>query len=63
MTLSNNHQELLTRLKRLHEIIRDKVVADCEPLAIESLSSIAREEESDTIYAVDRISEDVLWNS
>src|SRR6185369_7557930 len=60
MTLSNNHQELLARLKHLHEIIRDKVVADCERLAIESLSSIAREEEGDTIYAVDRISEELL---
>ena len=52
--------ELLEPLKRLHEIIRDKVVADCERLAIESLSSIAREEEGDTIYAVDRISEDLF---
>src|SRR6185436_1369749 len=60
MTLSNNHQELLARLKHLHEIIRDQVVADCERLAIESLSAIAREEEGDTIYAVDRISEDLL---
>jgi fructose-1,6-bisphosphatase/inositol monophosphatase family enzyme len=60
MTLSNDHQELLARLKRLHEIIRDKVVSDCERLAIESLSSIAREEEGDTIYAVDRISEELL---
>lgn len=59
-TISNNHHELLAPLKRLHEIIRDKVVADCERLAIESLSSIAREEEGDTIYAVDRISEDLL---
>jgi fructose-1,6-bisphosphatase/inositol monophosphatase family enzyme len=57
---SNNHHELLEPLRRLHEIIRDKVVADCESLAIETLSSIAREEEGDTIYAVDRISEDLL---
>ena len=60
MTVSNNHQELLAPLRRLHEIIRDKVVADCERLALESLSAIAREEEGDTIYAVDRISEDLL---
>ena len=60
MTLSNDHQELLARLKSLHEIIRNKVVADCERLAIESLSAIAREEEGDTIYAVDRISEELL---
>lgn len=59
-TLSNNHHELLAPLKRLHEIIRDKIVADCERLAIESLSSIAREQEGDTIYAIDRISEDLL---
>ena len=55
-----NVSSLLQPLKRLHEIIRDKVVTDCERLAIESLSSIAREEEGDTIYAVDRISEELL---
>ena len=55
-----NVSSLLQPLKRLHEIIRDKVVADCERLAIESLSSIAREEEGDTIYAIDRISEELL---
>src|SRR5580765_5245376 len=60
MELHNDHHELLEPLKRLHEIIRDKVVTDCERLAIESLSSIAREEEGDTIYAVDRISEELL---
>jgi len=60
MTLSNDHHELLARLKSLHEIIRNKVVADSERIAIESLSSIAREEEGDTIYAVDRISEELL---
>jgi fructose-1,6-bisphosphatase/inositol monophosphatase family enzyme len=53
-------RSLLQPLKRLHEIIRDQVVRDCESLAIESLSTIARDEEGDTIYAVDRISEDLL---
>jgi len=60
MTTTSNHRELLAPLKRLHEIIRDQVVADCERLAIESLSAIAREEEGDTIYAVDKISEELL---
>lgn len=32
----------------------------CERSAIESLASIAKEEEGDTIYAVDRVSEDLL---
>ncbi len=58
--LSKNHHDLLAPIRRLHEIIRDKVVADCERLAIESLSEIVLDEEGDTIYAIDRISEDLL---
>ncbi len=52
--------EFLPILKRLHEEIRDRVVAACEDSAIESLSDVAREEEGDTIYAVDRVSEELL---
>jgi len=51
---------LLESLKRLHEIIRHTVVDACERSAMETLAAVAREEEGDTIYAVDRISEDVL---
>ncbi|HWQ34290.1 MAG TPA: inositol monophosphatase [Blastocatellia bacterium] len=47
-------------LRRLHEMIRDAVVAACEESAIESLAAIAKEEEGDTIYAVDRVSEELL---
>jgi hypothetical protein len=47
-------------LRRLHSIIRDAVVKSFEQSAVEDLAAIAREEEGDTIYAVDRVSEDLL---
>jgi fructose-1,6-bisphosphatase/inositol monophosphatase family enzyme len=50
----------LPLLKTLHEQIRDHVVTACENSAIESLSAIAKEEEGDTIYQVDRVSEELL---
>lgn len=51
---------LLDAIRRLHEIIRHAVVEACEKSELESLSAVAREEEGDTIYAVDRVSEDLL---
>ncbi|MDQ3818070.1 MAG: inositol monophosphatase [Acidobacteriota bacterium] len=53
-------QHLLEPVRRLHEIIRGAVVESCEQEALESLSEVAREEEGDTIYAVDRVSEELL---
>jgi fructose-1,6-bisphosphatase/inositol monophosphatase family enzyme len=53
-------ESFLSPLKTLHERIRDAVVAACEKAALEDLSSVAKEEEGDTIYAVDKISEDLL---
>lgn len=53
-------EEFLPVIKILHEQIRDAVVEACEKSAIESLSEIAKEEEGDTIYAVDRVSEELL---
>ncbi len=52
--------ELLPFIRRLHERIRDAVLEACEHAAMEELARVAREEEGDTIYAVDRISEDPL---
>jgi fructose-1,6-bisphosphatase/inositol monophosphatase family enzyme len=51
---------LLAPLRRLHELIRGEVVAACERSAVEALAAVAREEEGDTIYAVDRVSEELL---
>jgi fructose-1,6-bisphosphatase/inositol monophosphatase family enzyme len=52
--------DLLTPIRKLHATIRDAVVEACERLALDDLSRIAADEEGDTIYAVDRISEEIL---
>ncbi len=58
---SDDALSLLAPLKRLHELIRDAVVEACEQSALETLAAIARDDdEGDTIYAVDRISEELL---
>lgn len=51
---------LLSQICLLHEQIRDAVVAACEQASLETLSEIAHESEGDTIYAIDRVSEEVL---
>lgn len=55
-----NVAEFLPVIKSLHEQIRNAVVEACEKSAVESLSRIAKEEEGDTIYAVDKVSEELL---
>ena len=52
--------DLLAPIRRLHEQIRDAVVAACERTAVSDLATVAREEEGDTIYAVDRVSEELI---
>jgi hypothetical protein len=52
--------QLLDPIRRLHEQIRDAVVSQCENVALDELSVIAQDEEGDTIYAVDRVSEELL---
>ena len=56
----SNPELLLPSLKHLHETIRQTVVDACERMSLESVASIAREEEGDTIYAVDYLTEDLL---
>jgi fructose-1,6-bisphosphatase/inositol monophosphatase family enzyme len=51
---------LLDPLRRLHEQIRAAVVGACERSAVEALAEVEREEEGDTIYAVDRVSEELI---
>ena len=55
-----NVHELLAAIRTLHDRIRDAVVDACEQSATEDLASIAHEEEGDTIYAVDRVSEELI---
>jgi fructose-1,6-bisphosphatase/inositol monophosphatase family enzyme len=52
--------DLLAHIRRLHEQIRDSVVAACENSAVTDLATVAKEEEGDTIYAVDRVSEELI---
>ena len=60
MSESDGLEWLIDPLRRLHSIVRDAVVKSFERSAIEDMAAIAREEEGDTIYAVDRVSEELL---
>ena len=52
---------LLAPLRRLHERVRDEVVAACERAEIDDLARIEDDAPGgDTIYAVDRVSEQLL---
>lgn len=53
-------QELLAPIRRLHETIRRQVVSACERASLDDMARIAQEAEGDTIYAIDRISEELL---
>lgn len=57
----DNPSQLLALIQTLHERIRDEVVAACEQSAVEELARVDEDElAGDTIYAVDRVSEEVL---
>jgi len=51
---------LLAPIQALHRRIRRDVVAASEQGALAALASVAREDEGDTIYAIDRVAEHVL---
>ncbi len=51
---------LLEPILGLHRRIRADVVASCERAAVAALSAVAHDDEGDTIYAIDRVAEDVL---
>ena len=53
-------RRLLEPILALHDRIRDSVVEACERQSTEQLAAVAAEESSDTIYRIDRVSEDVL---
>jgi fructose-1,6-bisphosphatase/inositol monophosphatase family enzyme len=53
-------KSLLAPIRRLHELIRREVVGACERSEVEALAAVARDEEGDTIYAVDLVSEELL---
>ncbi|HEX4683123.1 MAG TPA: hypothetical protein VH277_10455 [Gemmatimonadaceae bacterium] len=51
---------LLDRLRAIHEAMRDAVIAACERQAIDQLAAPVSDEGGDTIFAIDRVSEEVL---
>ncbi len=53
-------RDLLAPIRQLHERIRAAVVAKCERASTEELARVVRDEEGDTIFAVDRVSEELL---
>ncbi len=56
-----NSEQLLERILHLHALIRGRVVAACEQSAVMELSAVAEDDSGgDTIYALDRIGEEVL---
>lgn len=53
-------QQLLEQLQIIHGAIRDQVVRASEEMAAEQLSAIVAEQAGDVVFAIDRISEEVL---
>lgn len=61
MSNSGDISEMLTSVRRIHERVRDAVVEECERAGVEKLAEVSDDEsEGDTIYAVDRVSEELL---
>ncbi len=53
-------ETLLPPIRALHEQIRNAVVDACEASSTTDLAAIAKEEAGDTIYAIDKVSEELL---
>ncbi len=59
--MTSDVRDLLDPIRRIHERVRDAVVAESEQAGLEQLSAVSDDESpGDTIYAVDRVSEDAL---
>jgi fructose-1,6-bisphosphatase/inositol monophosphatase family enzyme len=56
----NDVRKLLAPIRDLHERIRAAVVAACERETSDELAKVVQEEEGDTIFAVDLVSEELL---
>jgi len=55
-----NADQLVIRLRAIQALIREAVVEACEQTALEQLSAVVGDDAGDTIFAIDRVSEDVL---
>jgi fructose-1,6-bisphosphatase/inositol monophosphatase family enzyme len=57
---SMNASELIAPIRQFHDSVRDAVVAATERQRLDELSNVSRDDEGDTIYAIDVVSEDLL---
>ena len=60
MTALRDVDRLLTRIRGIHEAIRDRVVASCETRPGDELAEVVGDDAGDTLFAIDRVSEEVL---
>jgi len=61
MSAIHEPERLLALIRALHAQIRDAVVAACERIALDELAGVVDDDDDgDTIYAVDRVSEELL---
>jgi fructose-1,6-bisphosphatase/inositol monophosphatase family enzyme len=58
--MTNDVRKLLDPVRRLHEAIRGSVVEACERARPAELATVVSEQEGDTIFALDRVSEELL---
>ncbi len=57
-----NYPDLLQRIRDIHAAIRDDVVRACEQTSLDRLATIVADDAGDTIFAIDRVSEETLLN-
>jgi fructose-1,6-bisphosphatase/inositol monophosphatase family enzyme len=53
-------EALLPVIRGVHEALRETILQQCEQQSVEALSEVARDEAGDTIFQLDRLSEDRL---
>jgi fructose-1,6-bisphosphatase/inositol monophosphatase family enzyme len=53
-------QSLLDRILALHGEVRDRIVAETERRALEAMAAVDRDDEGDTIYAIDTVGEAIV---
>jgi fructose-1,6-bisphosphatase/inositol monophosphatase family enzyme len=60
MSALRDVDQLLARIRGIHEAIRDRVVASCETRPGDELAAVVGDDAGDTLFAIDRVSEEVL---
>ncbi|HKY45153.1 MAG TPA: hypothetical protein VJM50_18825 [Pyrinomonadaceae bacterium] len=58
--MTSDIRKLLDSVRRLHELIRGSVVEACDRASLRELATVVSEQEGDTIFALDRVSEELL---